>query len=222
MAASFFHGSCRRRLAFKCQNGPASGRHCRCRHVGSTAGTTAVTTTRCDVRLSLNASMRSLARRLFVIFFFALSRLPSTSLSALPSEAECRCISRPPGVVAPLALENLLLLPLTHSGGGFHPTGYLKTLHHCSSANDGSSERNLTGKTKSVQRNVLFPLGISGDVLSRCLLTPLSPSTIFFFFFTPPPLTHPSLFAPHNPHISPFVSPQIVSVPLPASCLPNP
>lgn len=72
MAASFFHGSCRRRLAFKCQNGPASGRHCRCRHVGSTAGTTAVTTTRCDVRLSVNASRRSLARRLFVIFFCAL------------------------------------------------------------------------------------------------------------------------------------------------------
>lgn len=47
----------------------------------------------------------------FRYFFFALSRLPSTSLSALPSEAECRCISRPPGVVAPLALENLLLLP---------------------------------------------------------------------------------------------------------------
>lgn len=64
MAASFFHGSCRRRLAFKCQNGPTSGRHWRCRHVGSTAGRT----TRCDVRLSLNASRRSLARRLFGIF----------------------------------------------------------------------------------------------------------------------------------------------------------
>lgn len=44
-------------------------------------------------------------------YFFALSRLPSTSLSTLPSEAECRCSSQPPGVISPVALENLLLLP---------------------------------------------------------------------------------------------------------------
>lgn len=127
----------------------------------------------------------------------------SMSLSALPSEAEC---CRGSGPLLSICRSESLYLKHT-VGEGLRPTSHLKT----ASAPTTAPLRDLTGETKSIQRNVLFQRGISGDVLSCCLLTPLSPSAIFF---------HPRLLLPaHHFWLHTTLTYPLLSLPRLSLCL---